>query len=97
MMGALADPVTGGPVAAMMAGWRKFVGDKLSIKNEAVADAILDRLLKTGMTRKQIIELIDNPDGATELAKLMQGGKLRAATGAMTALGLEGSGALYQE
>jgi hypothetical protein len=97
MMGALADPVTGGPVAAMMAGWRRFVGDKLNIKNEAVADAILNRLLKTGMTRKQVIELIDNPDGATELARLMQSGKLRAATGALTGLGLQGTGALYQE
>ena len=94
---ALSDPFTGGLGAAAMAGWRKFVGKQLNIKNENVANKVLELLLTKGMSEKQIIDLIDNPDGATELMKFLGQANIRGSSGALTGAGLQGAGALYQE
>lgn len=97
VMAALSDPVSGGLGAAALAGWRKFVGKQLNIKNEKVADKVLELLLLKGLTQRQVIDLIDNPDGATELMKFLERTGIRAGTAALTGAGLQGAGALYQE
>ena len=62
-----------------------------------MANKVLELLLTKGMSEKQIIDLIDNPDGATELMKFLGQANIRASSGALTGAGLQGAGALYQE
>ena len=97
VIGALADPLSGGPGAAMLAGWRKFVGDKLNIRSQEVADKVLEVLLKQGMTPDEVKRLMDNPEGVTELMKFLEGRKLRYGTGALTGAGLQGVAPLYEQ
>ena len=97
VIGALADPLTGGIGAAMLAGWRKFVGKQLNIRSQDVADKVLDVLLKQGMTPAQVKELMENPEGVTELMKFLQGRKLRYGTGALTGAALQTAAPLYEQ
>lgn len=97
VMGALADPLSGGVGAALMAGWRKFVGKQLNIRSEAVADKVLDVLLKKGMSPKEIMELMNNPQGATELMSFLRDSKLRYGTGAATGGALEAISPMYEQ
>lgn len=97
VMGALADPISGGIGAALMAGWRKFVGKQLNIRSEAVADQVLDVLLKKGMSPKEVMALMENPQGATELMNFLQGSKLRYGTGLATGGVLEAASPIYEQ
>jgi hypothetical protein len=97
VMGALADPISGGITAALMAGWRKFVGKQLNIRSEGVADKVLDALLKKGMSPKEVMELMSNPEGATELMSFLQGSKLRYGTGLATGGILEAASPMYEQ
>lgn len=97
VVGALADPVNGGLGSAMIAMWRKFVGEQLNIKSQDVADKVLDVLLKRGMTPEQIRELMNDPRGGTELVKFIRDSKLQAATAGTTAGALELGSYLYEQ
>jgi len=97
VIGALADPLTGGIGAAMLAGWRKFVGKQLNIRSQDVADKVLDVLLKQGMTPAQVKALMENPEGVTELMQFLQGRKLRYGTGALTGAALQTAAPLYEQ
>jgi hypothetical protein len=97
VIGALADPISGGVGAALLAGWRKFVGKKLNIRSQDVADKVLDVLLKKGMTPDEVKKLMDNPEGVTELMKFLQGKNLRYGTGALTGAGLQAVAPLYEQ
>lgn len=97
VIGALADPISGGVGAALLAGWRKFVGKQLNIRSQDVADKVLDVLLKQGMSPAEVKKLMDNPEGVTELMKFLQGNKLRYGTGALTGAGLQTVAPLYEQ
>lgn len=97
VMGALADPLSGGIGAALLAGWRKFVGKQLNIRSEAVADQVLDVLLKKGMSPKEVMALMENPQGATELMNFLQGSRLRYGTGLATGGVLEAASPIYEQ
>jgi hypothetical protein len=97
VIGALSDPISGGVGAAMLAGWRKFVGDKLNIRSQDVADQVLDVLLKRGLTPNEVKKIMENPEGVTELMKFLQGNKLRYGTGALTGAGLQTVAPLYEQ
>lgn len=94
VVGALSD---GGVGAALMAGWRKFVGEQLNIKSEKVANRVLDLLLERGMSEQQIIDLMSDPRGANELMKFLQNNKLQMGTAAATGGVLEAASNIYEQ
>ena len=58
------------------------LGDKLKLKNKAVARAMTDILLKRGMTEQEIIDLLNTEQGVTALSEFLA--KASKYTGAAT-------------
>jgi hypothetical protein len=58
------------------------LGDKLKLKNKAVARAMTDILLKRGMTEQEIIDLLSTEQGVTALSEFLA--KASKYTGAAT-------------
>ena len=95
---ALAGALTEGSIVGVAReAWKKFVGEKLNIRSKKVANSVLDLLLKKGMSKEQIMSLINNPNGATELANFIKSGRLQLGTAAATGAALQTGGLLYEQ